>query len=307
MTHRRVRHVCAAAAAFAVVALLPGSAAAHPADCDDTVLNRAPAAERFADWGTGSACASWGARSAGDDSAGVARVSSRSTDKKRGSLRQVGHEPLLSRGMNAAIAVHEDYAYIGSRTDGGHGAPQGGIMVVDISDPSDPDLLGHAVRREGRRVDARAARLAVAGRPDRAQHELRRRPDTAPLHAAVDQQHPLLRHRGPEREAPAAAQPVRRRHARVLPVGGPEGSRAGADLRRQRQLDVRDAGRRAELPVLGLGHLEGARRRGAGRRSTAGCTPTAASRRRPSPRRSRPAACTRSRSATTAAGRTSRC
>ena len=142
MTHRRVRHVCAAAAAFAVVALLPGSAAAHPADCDDTVLNRAPAAERFADWGTGSACASWGARSAGDDSAGVARVSSRSTDKKRGSLRQVGHEPLLRRGMNAAIAVQEDYAYIGSRTDGGHGAPQGGIMVVDISDPSDPDLLG---------------------------------------------------------------------------------------------------------------------------------------------------------------------
>src|SRR5918999_3098228 len=47
----------------------------------------------------------------------------------------------MSRGMNAAIAIHGDYAYIGSRTDGGHqGQPQGGLMVVDISDPSDPDL-----------------------------------------------------------------------------------------------------------------------------------------------------------------------
>ena len=30
--------------------------------------------------------------------------------------------------------MHDDYAYIGSRTDGGHaGQPQGGLMVVDIS------------------------------------------------------------------------------------------------------------------------------------------------------------------------------
>ena len=41
----------------------------------------------------------------------------------RGKLRQVGHEPLRNRGMNAAIAVHEDYAYVGSRTDGGHADP----------------------------------------------------------------------------------------------------------------------------------------------------------------------------------------
>src|ERR671918_1565955 len=60
-----------------------------------------------------------------------------------GAFALVGHEPLMSRGMNAAIAVHGDYAYIGSRTDGGHeGQPQGGVMVVDISDPSDPELLG---------------------------------------------------------------------------------------------------------------------------------------------------------------------
>ena len=55
----------------------------------------------------------------------------------------MGHEPLMNRGMHAAAAVHGDYAYIGSRTDGGHeGMPHGGIMVVDISDPSDPNLLG---------------------------------------------------------------------------------------------------------------------------------------------------------------------
>ena len=62
---------------------------------------------------------------------------------KTGSITQVGHEPLMNRGMNAAIAIHGDYAYIGSRTDGGHeDMPHGGVMVVDISDPSDPTLLG---------------------------------------------------------------------------------------------------------------------------------------------------------------------
>src|SRR5687767_1208601 len=30
----------------------------------------------------------------------------------------VGHSPLLDRGMNAALAVRGDYAYVGSRTDG---------------------------------------------------------------------------------------------------------------------------------------------------------------------------------------------
>jgi hypothetical protein len=62
---------------------------------------------------------------------------------KTGSITQVGHDPLMNRGMNAAMAIHGDYAYIGSRTDGGHeGMPHGGVMVVDISDPSDPTLLG---------------------------------------------------------------------------------------------------------------------------------------------------------------------
>jgi hypothetical protein len=62
--------------------------------------------------------------------------------ERTGSIEQVGHEPLMNRGMNSAIAVHGDYAYIGSRTDGSHaGQPQGGIMVVDISRPRRPELL----------------------------------------------------------------------------------------------------------------------------------------------------------------------
>src|ERR687896_1751533 len=63
---------------------------------------------------------------------------------KRGAaeIEQVGHEPLMNRGMNSAIAINGDYAYIGSRTDGSHaGQPQGGIMVVDISRPRRPELL----------------------------------------------------------------------------------------------------------------------------------------------------------------------
>jgi hypothetical protein len=63
--------------------------------------------------------------------------------QKTGSIQQVGHEPLMNRGMNAALAIQGDYAYIGSRTDGGHeGMPHGGVMVVDISDASNPTLLG---------------------------------------------------------------------------------------------------------------------------------------------------------------------
>jgi hypothetical protein len=65
-----------------------------------------------------------------------------SGQERTGSIEQVGHEPLMNRGMNSAIAVHGDYAYVGSRTDGSHaGQPQGGIMVVDISRPRRPELL----------------------------------------------------------------------------------------------------------------------------------------------------------------------
>jgi hypothetical protein len=62
---------------------------------------------------------------------------------RTGSFKQVGHEPLMNRGMNAAIAIQGRYAYIGGRTDGGHpGMPQGGILVVDIKRPSRPRVVG---------------------------------------------------------------------------------------------------------------------------------------------------------------------
>ncbi len=57
-----------------------------------------------------------------------------------GSLRLVGHEPLLDRGMNAALAVRGDYAYVGSRTDGTH--LDSGVLTVDVSDPAAPRVVG---------------------------------------------------------------------------------------------------------------------------------------------------------------------
>jgi hypothetical protein len=56
-----------------------------------------------------------------------------------GTFEQVGHSPINSRGMNSALAIHGDYAYVGSRSDGG--APKGGIAVIDISDPAAPEVV----------------------------------------------------------------------------------------------------------------------------------------------------------------------
>jgi hypothetical protein len=51
----------------------------------------------------------------------------------------IGHTPLLNRGMNAGLAVYGNYAYVGSRTDGSH--PDAGVLVVDISNPTDPQVI----------------------------------------------------------------------------------------------------------------------------------------------------------------------
>lgn len=59
--------------------------------------------------------------------------------KPPGRFKLVGHDPLLNRGMNAALAIHGNYAYVGSRTDGSH--PNAGVLVVDISNPSDPEVV----------------------------------------------------------------------------------------------------------------------------------------------------------------------
>lgn len=54
----------------------------------------------------------------------------------------VGHEPLFNRGMNAAIAVHGDHVYVGNRTDGSPHHPHPGVLIVDVSDPSAPEVVG---------------------------------------------------------------------------------------------------------------------------------------------------------------------
>lgn len=57
----------------------------------------------------------------------------------KGRLEVVGHSPLLSRGMNSAPAIHGDYIYVGSRTDGTH--RNAGVLVVDKSDPSNLEVV----------------------------------------------------------------------------------------------------------------------------------------------------------------------
>ena len=62
--------------------------------------------------------------------------------KPSGSLELVGHEPLMDRGMNAALAVHGDYVYVGSRTDGKlNNANHSGVLVIDVSKPSEPKVV----------------------------------------------------------------------------------------------------------------------------------------------------------------------
>ncbi len=60
----------------------------------------------------------------------------------KGKLELVGHSPLNNRGMNAALAVHGDYAYVGSRTDGKANNAQGaGVLVIDVSKPAQPEVV----------------------------------------------------------------------------------------------------------------------------------------------------------------------
>jgi hypothetical protein len=61
----------------------------------------------------------------------------------KGSLELVGHSPLNNRGMNAALAIKGNYAYVGSRTDAkANNANGAGVLIVDIKDPSAPEVVG---------------------------------------------------------------------------------------------------------------------------------------------------------------------
>ncbi len=56
-----------------------------------------------------------------------------------GSFELIGHTTLLNRGMNAALAVYGNHAYVGSRTDGSH--PNAGVLVLDISNLTNPQVV----------------------------------------------------------------------------------------------------------------------------------------------------------------------
>jgi LVIVD repeat-containing protein len=141
MRGRGLRLGCAAVMAFTAVVLLPSSAGAH---ClDDTGLVQTLEAELYSSWSkNGDSCASQGTPGVQTTASARDLTVAPPAAPATGSFTQVGHNPLMRRGMNAAIAVQGNYAYIGSRTDGGHDGPTGGIMVVDISNPAQPDLLG---------------------------------------------------------------------------------------------------------------------------------------------------------------------
>jgi hypothetical protein len=144
MTSRHVRQVCAAAIAVASGALLPTTAEAHcigPAGLADT-----PTAAQLTDFsGDYGGCTSrFSAYSAGFATASNSMFRPPASGKK-GAFKLVGQNPLLNRGMNAAIAIKGDYAYIGSRTDLHPGTPHGGVMVLDISRPNQPELLGQPI------------------------------------------------------------------------------------------------------------------------------------------------------------------
>ena len=63
-------------------------------------------------------------------------------------FRQIGHDPLYSRGMNAAPALYTDlalnktYVYVGSRTDGQPQHPHPGVLIVNVTRPSAPKVVG---------------------------------------------------------------------------------------------------------------------------------------------------------------------
>lgn len=95
----------------------------------------------------------------------------------------VGHEPLFNRGMNAALAVHEDFVYVGNRTDGsnrcGLGDPRReelgldacphinpGILVVDASDPSSPEVVGEIGPPHAGNVSETTRELRVSQREE---------------------------------------------------------------------------------------------------------------------------------------------
>jgi len=168
MSRIRVHVSLAAAVVCAALLLVPVPAGAHPPDCsgETSVLTPAPSADLFEDWtGEDRGCVVADVPGANGDAPAENVTTAAAAKPAAGSFAQVGHNPLKHRGMNAAIAVSGDYAYVGSRTDAHPGEPTGGVMVVDVSDPSRPDLVG-------RPLDPRAGESTRELRVWQSQHML---------------------------------------------------------------------------------------------------------------------------------------
>src|ERR687892_715884 len=95
----------------------------------------------------------------------------------------LGHDPLFNRSMNAALAFHEGFVYVGNRTDGssrcGLGDPRRvtlgldacphpnpGILVVDATDPSDPAVVNEIGPPHAGNVSETTRELRVWTRED---------------------------------------------------------------------------------------------------------------------------------------------
>ncbi|MBI3660869.1 hypothetical protein HY230_10435 [Candidatus Acetothermia bacterium] len=61
--------------------------------------------------------------------------------KSSSNVQLVGYNDLLARGMNAALAIAGNYVYVGSRTEG-ETHQNAGVLIVDVSDPSRPKIVG---------------------------------------------------------------------------------------------------------------------------------------------------------------------
>jgi len=66
-------------------------------------------------------------------------------------FRLVGHNALFNRGMNAALALYKNFAYVGNRTDASNTCPDGttgcahvhpGVLILDAKDPANPTVVG---------------------------------------------------------------------------------------------------------------------------------------------------------------------
>ncbi len=74
-------------------------------------------------------------------------------------VKLVGRNSLFNRGMNAAIAIDRNWAYVGSRTDGTH--TDDGVLVLDIANPRNPVVVNRIDRPEQARRGQTSRELRI--------------------------------------------------------------------------------------------------------------------------------------------------